>query len=208
VFSCVEACQSFKLRYGREKPTLVSATPKCLCLYYYFMDPEFGLMHVRIQTWFPFVVQICINGHDWLARKMDAYGIGYRQLDNAFAQIEDIERDQRFAERFVDKNFPRILSAIARRVNPHLDDLLDGMDYYWVTDQAEFATDILFKDRASLKPLYEKLLRHATVCFSAEDVMTFLGRKLNGNFQGELQKANGDYPADSQPHTWPDRQSG
>ena len=53
VFSIVEACQSFKLRYGDGKPRLTSSTPRCLCLYFYYLDREFGLMHVRIQTWFP-----------------------------------------------------------------------------------------------------------------------------------------------------------
>lgn len=60
------------------------------------------------------------------------------------------------------------------------------MDYYWVIDQSEFATDVIFTDRASLKSLYEKLVKHATLCFSAEDVLTFLGRKLHGRFEGEV----------------------
>jgi hypothetical protein len=55
-----------------------------------------------------------------------------------------------------------------------------------VTDQAEYATDVLFRDRAALKDLYDKLLRHAALCFSAEDIMRFLGRKLHGAFAGEI----------------------
>jgi len=143
-------------------------------------------MHIRLQTWFPFTVQVYMNGHEWLARKMTQVGIGYAQLDNAFVRIDECRRAQRFADRFVNKNFPRILEAFARKVNPLLKDLLGGMRHYWVTEQAEYATDILFKDRAALKDLYPQLLQHATVCFSAEDVLTFLGRKLHGNFRGEV----------------------
>jgi hypothetical protein len=44
----------------------------------------------------------------------------------------------------------------------------------------------MFEDRASLEALYQELLEHATLCFSAEDVLVFLGRKLNGNFKGEV----------------------
>ena len=44
----------------------------------------------------------------------------------------------------------------------------------------------MFKDQASLKPLYKELLQHALLCFSAEDVLTFLGRKLHGGFHGEI----------------------
>jgi hypothetical protein len=186
VLALVEQCQSFKLAYGKGKPRIVAAKPKCLCIYFYLIDREFGFMHIRIQTWFPFVVQIYINGHEWLARKIEKHGLDFHREGNAFLWLEDPRRAQRFADNMLRKNWPRILDAFASRVNPHLRDLLQPMLYYWVIDQAEFATDILFHNRPCLKFLYEKLLRHATVCFSAEDVMTFLGRKLNGNFKGEI----------------------
>lgn len=186
ILAAVEASQSFKLAYGEGRPRIVPARRKCLCLYFYFLDREFGLLHVRIATWFPFAVQVCLNGHDWLARQMNRHGIGYRQLDNAFLAIDDPARAQRMADRFVKRNWPRILSAFARRVNPLMNNLLRGMEYYWVTQQAEYATDVMFKNPAALKGLYEQLLTHATCRLSAEDVMTFLGRKLNGHFAGEV----------------------
>jgi hypothetical protein len=40
-----------------------------------------------------------------------------------------------------------------------------------------------------LAGLYDKLLKHATTSFSAEDVMTFLGRKLHPNFAGDWSLA-------------------
>jgi hypothetical protein len=186
VLGTVEQCPSFKLRYGKDRPHLVQAYPRCLCLYFYFVDRRYGLMHVRLQTWFPFVIQVYLNGHEWLARQMDQHGVAYERLDNAFIGLGDAPRAQRFADQLAHQNWPRVLAALARRVNPRLRDILAGLSYYWVIDQAEYSTDILFEDRAALKGLYAQLLRHATVCFSAEDVMTFLGRKLNGNFQGEV----------------------
>lgn len=186
VFRALEACQSFKLVPGQGKPRLKNARRKCLCYYFYLIDRQFGLMHIRIQSWFPLVVQICINGHHWLARKLDRHGIGYLKRDNAFAWIADFQRAQRFADAFVRTNWPRVLSAFARRVNPLLNDLLSGMDYYWVVDQSEFATDVMFQNPNAMKDLYQDLLRHTVLCFSPEDVLTFLGRKLHGNFQGEI----------------------
>ena len=116
---------------------------------------------------------------DSLARQLDRHGIEYQRLDNAFIRLQDTRRVQRFADRLANhQNWPRVLGALARRANPHLRGLLKGLSYYWIIDQAEYSTDILFEDRAALKGLYSKLLQHATVCFSAEDVMSFLGRKL------------------------------
>jgi hypothetical protein len=186
VLSAVEGCQSFKLAHGPTRPRLKNAPRKCLCLYFYFLDRKLGLLHVRLPTWFPFTIQVCLNGHEWLAKKMDRHHLKYRQMDNAFSWIEDCPRAQRFADRFVGMNWPRILQALAGRVCPLFKDLLAGMDYYWVTDQAEYATDVLFRDRPALQSLYPNLLRHASLCFGAEDVMTFLGRKLHGHFKGEV----------------------
>ncbi len=186
VFSVVEQCQSFTLRYGEGKPRLAANRPQCLCLYFYYMDSELGFLHIRLQTWFPFVIQVYVNGHEWLARKMDRCGIGYKQIDNAFVQIDDCEQAQHMADEFARQKWQKILNSFAKRVNPLLKTLLRGMRYYWVIDQAEFATDIMFKDRSSLKDLYTRLQRHAAVCLSAEDILMFLGRKLNGNFQGEV----------------------
>jgi len=186
IFTAVETCSSFVLRPGKGKPRLHRARRKCLHLYYYYMDRHFGLIHVRLQTWFPFMVQVCVNGHEWLARKMDRHGIAYERMDNAFASIGDLPRAQQFADAMLRTNWVGILERFARRVNPLLGDLLAGTSHYWVIDQAEFSTDIIFKDRAALQSLYPHLLRHASLCFGAEDIMAFLGRTLHPAFKGEI----------------------
>jgi hypothetical protein len=53
VFSVLEACRTFSLKWKEQMPVITPAKRKCLFLYYYFMDRDLGLMHVKIQTWFP-----------------------------------------------------------------------------------------------------------------------------------------------------------
>ena len=187
VMSSVEQCQSFQLQYGKGRPRLVSASPRCLCLYFYFQDPSFGLIHVRIQTWFPFVVQVYMNGHEWLARQMTKAGLGYEQVDNAFVSIGDFSLAQRLSDRLAQLNWVSQLDRLARRVNPLLKGLLKGLHYYWVTDQAEYATDIVFRSVDALKGLYGRLLHYGVASLEPQDVMTFLGRRLHGNFEGDLR---------------------
>jgi hypothetical protein len=186
VFRALEPCQSFKMAFGDKRPRLVSATRKCLFYYFYFLDREFGLMHIKLQSWFPFTVQIYVNGHEWLARKLDLHGVGYRRIDNVFTWLENPKRAQLFSDRFATKDWPAILAVFARRVNPLLSNLLAGQTYYWVTDQAEYALDIPFKNRSDFAPLYSHWLKHATLCFGAEDILRFLGKKLHGAFKGEV----------------------
>jgi hypothetical protein len=71
VFGTIEPCRSFRLAYGHGRPTIRPAWRKCLFLYFYLLDREFGFCHARVQTWFPFTMQVYVNGHEWLARQMD-----------------------------------------------------------------------------------------------------------------------------------------
>jgi hypothetical protein len=185
VFSKLEPCRTFSFKYMKSDPYVSSARRKCLHLYYYFMEPQFGLVHVQVQTWFPLRMQVFVNGHDWLARKLEAAKIRYTQCDNAFVGIEDVERAQRFSDRMSALNWPAILNRLARRVNPLMGSLLGRMQYYWVTAQCEYSTDVMFKSASDLKELYPKLISHSTLCFGAKEVMGFLGKKLAGTLRGE-----------------------
>jgi hypothetical protein len=73
VLTCVEPCHGFDIYRNRDakRLELVSRTRRCLHLYHYMFHPVFGFMNARIQTWFPFRIQICINGREWLARQME-----------------------------------------------------------------------------------------------------------------------------------------
>jgi hypothetical protein len=186
VFSTLETCRTFRVAYGQGRPRLKADYRRCQVIYYYFLDPDFGFLHVKLQTWFPFTMQVYVNGHEWLARKMGQQHLPYEQLDNAFVALPQAEATQRLAQQFWRQKWPRVLHRFARQVNPLFADLLRGLQYYWVVDQAEFATDVLFRDRAALAALYPRLLQHATLCLSAEDVLRFLGRKLTGGFAGEV----------------------
>lgn len=188
VLCVLETCRSVKLFYGQGKPRLAFARRPQRVLYYYWLDANFGLMYLRLQSWFPYTMQVYVNGHDWLAQQMRQWGLGFTQQDNAFVQLDHPARVQQLADKFVKLPWVKQLTAWARKINPLLKGRgwLAGQNYYWVTEQAEYSTDILFASRAKLAELYPRLLDHAAVNFSAQDILTFLGRKLHGNFQGEV----------------------
>jgi len=187
VLQVMETCRTVKLLHGQGRPRLAFARRPQRVLYYYFLDAEFGLLYVRIQTWFPFTIQVYVNGHDWLARQMQHRQLSFVQCDNAFTQLDDPVATQRLADRFAKLRCVKILNCWARVVNPLLDQSwLGNADYYWVIDQAEFSTDVLFRDQAALAELYPSLLDHALLKFSAQDILTFLGRRLHANFDGEV----------------------
>jgi hypothetical protein len=187
VYGAMETCRTFRVRYDERGPKIGADRRVCLVIYFYFMDREFGLMHVKLQTWFPFTVQVYVNGHEYLARKLASQGVGFRKVDNAFVWLADPERAGQAARGFWRRDWPKFLDCLARRVNPLLPDWLANQSYYWVIDQAEFSTDVLFADRSALATLRPALYEHATTCFGAPQVMMFLGRKYRETFQGEVR---------------------
>jgi hypothetical protein len=187
VLCCMETCRGVKLRYAEKRPQLQLTKRPQRVLYYYFLDPDFGLIHVRVQTFFPFTIQVYVNGHDWLARQMTKKQIAFIQTDNAFTQLDDPAAAQRLADRFPRLPWVKILNRWAYLVNPVLGQpWLRRYRYYWVIDQAEYSTDVLFRRREDLQALFPRLIDHTLLHFSADDVLRFLGRRLHPRFDGEV----------------------
>lgn len=181
-----EVCPTFQLAPGPKRPEFRPAQVPQRVLYYYFLDARLGLIHVRMQTWLPFTVQVYVNGHDYLARQLARKGIGFVQQDNAFVALDDPAKAQKLADKFARLNWPKMLAEYAEIVNPLRAEILPNQSYYGVTDQAEYATDVLFTGRNALAGLYRKLLEYAWLTFTPTDVLGFLGRSLHRRFDGEV----------------------
>jgi hypothetical protein len=187
VLCCMECCPSFKMVSGKDRPRLVSARRVQRVLYFYFLDPDLGLIYIRLTTWFPFTVQVYVNGHSWLEKQMLKQKLGFALQDNAFTALDDPRAAQELADSFADQNWTKILRGLVRQVNPLMNERwFRSLSYYWVVDQAEYATDLIFTRREALAGLYPRLLDHAAVNFSAKDILCFLGRKFHPRFEGEV----------------------
>ena len=188
ILSVVEYCQTLQPIKNREgKLELRTVDRKCKYYYFYYLDKNFGFMHVKLQTWFPFLIQVYINGREMMKHVFDENGITYKMYDNSFYEISDIEKAQELAEKFDSKSLCSQLDLFAHRVNPYLDTIEKTFHqgYYWCVDQCEFATDVMFKSREALEDIYPSLVGHAFYDFKCTDVFSFLGRKLDPRFLGE-----------------------
>ena len=186
IISAMEACGSYRPWHDKRtgKTFLRPDTGKCLHYYFYFIDRELGLCHLRVPTWCPFRLQFYCNGHSWLARRLAHRGIDFTLADNAFLRIADFAQAQALADDFAPAQLHRRLDHYARLCCPVLDDL--GQRYHWSLMQAEYATDLVFRSPATLAPLYEQLARQAVLAVKAEHVASFLGRKLSPALAQEI----------------------
>jgi hypothetical protein len=191
IISCVEGGRSFGIEKDRggKQLRLVSQQRRCLHFYFYYCDRDFGLMHIRLQTWAPFAIQVYVNGREWLARQMTRRHLPYQKHDNCFTKIEQLEMAQELFNRLDQYAWPATLNRWASQVHPLMKRGAKPQlkHYYWTLSQGEYATDILFQDSGSLKQIYPSLIRYALDHFSCRDVLRFLGRRIHGLFEGEVR---------------------
>lgn len=186
IFGAMEGCPSYRPWHDKAtgKTYLKPASGKCLTYYFYFIDEQLGLCYVRVPTWCPFRLQFYCNGHNWLAHQLNECGIACQLVDNAFVQIADYARANQLANELDVEFLHQRLDEFARQYCPIVTDL--NLSYHWSLMQAEYATDLVFKRQDTLQTFYPSLLETLTHAVKPANIATFLGRKLNGNYQGEM----------------------
>jgi hypothetical protein len=182
----MEPCSTYKPWHNKQsgKTYLVPNDGKCLHYYFYFVDEELGLCHVRVPTWLPCRLQICLNGHNWLAGQLRKAGIEYRMADNAFTHIGDWQKAQTISDGWEAKRIHERLDELARLCCPIYADFATG--YHWSVNQCEYATDVVFRKQADLRVIYGNLTRTAIHTVKPDNIATFLGKKLSPQFEGEM----------------------
>ncbi len=186
VISAMEACESYQPWHDKRsgKTFLKPDSGKCLHYYFYFVDEKFGLCYLRVPTWAPFRLQFYCNGHSWLAKQLQVAGIEATLADNAFVRIADFERVQALADSLRPEELHRRLDRYAKRFCPVLD--VFEQRYHWSLMQVEYSTDLVFRSNTTLKPLYEQLSREAVLAVKAEQVASFLGKKITALLAQEI----------------------
>ncbi|MDE5553267.1 MAG: hypothetical protein K2I67_01825 [Malacoplasma sp.] len=181
--STVEICNTMTVKpnHETEKLEVTSRPTKCKYYYFYYNDAEFGWMYLKIQTWFPYNVQIYINGREYLSKIFDKENIKYEMYNNSFSYIDNFDKAQELADGILNKKLSDSFDGIISKINNHLPNIesIFSHSYYWCIDQCEFATDINFKSREDLSLFYKTLVETSYFTFSSEDIYSFFGRNVS-----------------------------
>ena len=141
VLKTVEPCWTFDVYRNREAKKLELQLPvanACFCItigcirHWVSCMPGFKLGFRSIQ--------VCLNEREWLTRQMDGAGLKYQRQGNCFPWIKDGDKAQRLMNRQVEANWPKLLGAIAKQLNPIHEEIFQAhpVNYYWSTYQSEW----------------------------------------------------------------------
>ena len=128
--------------------------------YFYLNDPQCGRLFLRLCPYFPFNVELQLNGHEWIAQQLRQEKIAFRKQDNAFLDCAQPARLQELADRFdpaaitqvLDSNLPQWLGYFTPA------ERAQGYRHQAYVSQAEYCDNLIFHERAAVQRLFERLL--------------------------------------------------
>ena len=150
-------------------------------------------MYLKIQTWFPYNVQIYINGREYLSKLYDKNDIDFTMFNNSFSFLSNFDKAQKIADEVLNQKISSSFDGMIKKINPHTKNIEETMNhtYYWCIEACEYATDITFKTRKDLESFYKKLVETSFYSFNSEDIYSFFGRNIK-----HMCKYTGDIVSD------------
>jgi len=157
---------------------------------FYINDKVWGRMFVRICPYLPFSARVCLNQHHWLANRMRQQGIAFKQLGNAFLKCTAPDRLQKLADSLA----PRDLVTCGQKWLAHLTPFFTanerqhaGCQHRLFFSQVEFCDNLIFRRRAALDKLGERLLDANRTIGQPDKITVIFGRKITKHYRGKLQ---------------------
>ena len=123
---------------------------------FYLNDAEWGRMFVRLCPYFPFSARVCLNQHHWLATRMEAEGLRFRQESNAFLTCSDPARLQALADSLTARDIERCAQKWLRVFTPFFtptERRTASCQHRLFFAQVEYCDNLIFGRRAALDVL-------------------------------------------------------
>ena len=141
-------------RYSRQ-PAYV------LHYYFYVQDAEFGPAFIKIGTYAPFPIKVCLNGHEWAKRQLTKAGVAFESLDNGFRSCEAPEKLQQTCDQLgpeqIQAFFDKWLSQLPFPLT--VEDRAAGYEHQLSVYQLETSLTQVFTRPVKGREFFEEVIR-------------------------------------------------
>jgi len=157
--------------------------------YFYIRDEEVGgLNYIKICSYFPFNVEIYVNGHNWLEMQLKRKGIGYVKEDNCILEVDDVSALQRMCSRlnddplwgFADRWIYKFVPILGREREA-------GYYYRYFIAQVEYSHNIVVKDSRILDVLFQNMIDQFRRIGKPDSISQIFERRIRSNYRGVFQ---------------------
>lgn len=128
--------------------------------YFYLNDADCGRMFLRLCPYFPFHLRVWMNGHNWLARRLEREGIAFDKRDNLFVDCAHPQRLQELSDAFGPQDVRGPVEAWLAGLLPFFSaaERQQGYRHELYMTQMEYCHNLLFHKKAAAHKLLERLM--------------------------------------------------
>jgi hypothetical protein len=140
--------------------------------------------------YFPFSARVCLNQHHWLANRLREERIPFQQCSNAFLNCADPKRLQQLADSLTSRDLLICAQKWLAAFTPFFTEnerREAGCQHRLFFAQVEYCDNLIFRRRAALDRLGERLLDANRTIGQPDKITTIFGRKLTKLYRGKLQ---------------------
>jgi len=164
---------------------------------FYIHDRAWGRLFVRLCPYFPFPARVYLNQHYWLAQSLKQQGIRLLPCANAFLRCSDPQRLQQLADSLQAQDVTRCAQKWLTYLVPFFtarERREAGVQHRLFFAQVEYGDNLIFKRRAALDRLGERLLDANRTIGHPDSLSLIFGRRITRHHGGKLQTVIEDMP--------------
>ena len=129
--------------------------------YVYLDDADFGPVFIKICSYAPWAIKVCLNGHEWAKRQLEKKTIGYEALDNGFLSSADPKQLQATCDELSPEAIDQMVRKWLARIPLPLrsQDRAAGYDWSLSIWQMEVSLTQIFDRPLRGREFFEEIIR-------------------------------------------------
>lgn len=156
--------------------------------YFYFIDREWGPGFLKVCSYAPYAIKLCLNAHEWAKRQASKRGIAFTALDNGFLTCEEPDALQAICDSLTDQDIQACFERWRRRLPLPLSDAdaEDGFAYRLSILQMEVSRTQVFDRPLRGREFFEEVIRDNLDLGRPNRVQLVFGRRVSARTPGRF----------------------
>jgi hypothetical protein len=157
--------------------------------YFYLQDADFGAAFIKVGSYAPYPIKVCLNGHEWAKQQLRKEGIAFETLDNGFLSCANPERLQPICDQLGPEQIQAFFAKWIERLPMPLTeaDRQAGYSHRLSIWQLEASRTQLFDDPVRGREFFEAVIRENLDLGRPDRVQLIFDRKIIKTTPGQFR---------------------
>jgi len=168
--------------------------------YFYIDDEDFGPLFIKVCSYAPWGIKLCLNGHEWAKRQLEKKRIHYEALDNGFLSCAEPEKLQQICDTLGPEDIDGVFRKWLKRIPLPLrvEDRQAGYEWDLSIWQMEVSLTQIFDRPLRGREFFEEIIRDNLDLGRPDRVQLIFDRVVTKKTPGEFRTRviqNGVHPS-------------